>query len=76
MAYDSLNGRRPLEYASKVNHSAIIQSPEIKEFFATYETVELDLGKHIMPKGNEIRFGTPKNISNILPLTELIKILL
>lgn len=68
MAYDSLNGRRPMEYASKINHSAIIQSQEISEFFESYQTVELDMGKHIMPKGFDIKYGTPKNIKHIFAI--------
>lgn len=66
MAYDSINGKRPIEYASKINHSSIINSPEIKEFLEEYETIELDLGKHVLPQSNEIKFGTPKDITHII----------
>ena len=68
MAYDSVNGRRPMEYASKINHSAIIKSQEISEFFESYQTVEFDMGKHIMPKGFDIKYGTPKNIKHIFAI--------
>lgn len=68
MAYDSENGRRPIEYASKINHSAIINSPDIKGFLNSYETVNFDMGKHIMPKGNDISFGSTKEISHIFAI--------
>jgi hypothetical protein len=35
MSYTSRNGRRPSEYASKINHSHIISDPVIKGFLAT-----------------------------------------
>ena len=68
MAYDSYNGKRPMEYASKINHSEIIKSAEIEQFFESYQTVELDLGKHIMPKGYDIKYGSPKNINHIFAI--------
>lgn len=68
MAYDSYNGKRPMEYASKINHSEIIKSAEIEHFFESYQTVELDLGKHIMPKGYDIKYGNPKNIKHIFAI--------
>ncbi len=68
MAYDSFNGRRPMEYASKINHSDLIKSTEIKQFFESYQTMQLDLGKHIMPKGYDIKYGTPKDIKHIFAI--------
>jgi len=65
MAYNSADGKRPIEYASKINHSAIIKSKEIKQFLDDCDVLNLDLGKHVMPLGNSVMYGMPKNIKYI-----------
>src|ERR1039457_7032056 len=43
MAYTSLRGRKPVERASKISHTEIINNPEVKEL----------LGKCAIPKPSE-----------------------
>lgn len=68
MAYNSFNGKRPIEYASKINHSAIINSLEIQNFLNSCQGTGLDVGKLILPKANDIKYGLPKNIKRIFAI--------
>ncbi len=68
MAYSSFNGKRPIEYASKINHSAIINSPEIQKFLSSCKETGLDVGKLVLPRANEIKYGIPKNIKKIFAI--------
>ena len=68
MSYNSLNGKRPIEYASKINHSAIIKSPEIQNFLNSCQEPVLDLGNLVLPKANDIKYGVPKNIKRIFAI--------
>ncbi|MBK9944496.1 MAG: DNA double-strand break repair nuclease NurA [Kouleothrix sp.] len=63
MAYTSKNGRRPMEMASKTNHSAIIRHPLVQEFLkecripeaADADAVELQAQPVAPPSENGIR---------------------
>lgn len=57
-----------MEYASKINHTDIIKSPVIEQFLESYQTIQLDLGRLIMPKGYDMKYGTPKNIKHIFAI--------
>lgn len=53
MAYNSSN-KKPFEYASKINHSAIINSSEIKLFLEQYDFVSFDYHHHKLPQANQL----------------------
>lgn len=68
MAYGSKDGKRPMEYASKINHSAIIQSENIQAFLTTCEPMDFDIESHELPDASEIQYKMPQEIKHIFAI--------
>jgi hypothetical protein len=68
MAYGSKDGKRPMEFASKINHSAIIQSDEIQDFLKNCIEINFDMEKHTLPEAVDIQYKLPQEIKHIFTI--------
>jgi hypothetical protein len=68
MAYGSKDGKRSMEFASKINHSAIIQSEEIQTFLATCDYIDFDIQNHNLPEAIDIQYRLPQEIKHIFAI--------
>lgn len=64
MSYNSGN-RKPFEFASKINHSYIINSEETKRFLKNCDFVDFDFHKHSLPIDNIIKKNNDSKIKKI-----------
>jgi len=68
MAYGSKDGKRLMEFASKINHSAIIQSNEIQDFLKNCIEIDFDIESHTLPEAVEIKYNLPQEIKHIFAI--------
>ena len=68
MAYGSKDGKRPMEFASKINHSAIIQSDEIQDFLKNCIEINFNMESHTLPEAVDIQYKLPQEIKHIFAI--------
>lgn len=68
MAYGSKDGKRPIEFASKINHSAIIQSDNIQDFLKNCNEINIDIDNLVLPIAESIQYKLPQNIKHIFAI--------
>lgn len=68
MGFNSLGNRKPIEMASKSNHSEIIMNKYVQEFIDICEKVDIDIDLIEYPDGNKVDLDKIKDIKHIIAI--------